>query len=100
MEFYGEKPVTIEGKKYWTINQFAKLVGKHRECINNKRFHGNLIRKLKCERIAEKPFIPYEELFDYPWVVRGRPHSAGIYATKFKPDGKGGLVKTEQVIEK
>ena len=64
-------PVEIDGKKYYTVKQFAFLTDRSTATIYNLIGRGNAIRKLQCIRIGEKPMIPEAELTDFPFISPG-----------------------------
>lgn len=64
-------PVEIDGKLYYTVKQFSFLTNRSTATIYNLIGKGNAIRKLQCMRVGEKPFIPAEELTDFPFVAPG-----------------------------
>lgn len=75
-------PTNIDGDYYWTINQFAQLTGKTEGSIRMLLSRGNKIRKLCVKHFHNKPYIPYNELFDFHFVEKGRPTELGIYVSK------------------
>jgi hypothetical protein len=83
MEIYGEKPLLINGKEYWSVRQFAKLTGREEASIRYLITHGNKIRCLKSEHFEGRPFINAEELFEYLFVPPGKPSPFGQVIEKF-----------------
>ncbi len=73
MNTYKDKIYVIDGVECLTINDFAKLVCRSRSTITSWMMHGNRYRKLKILRdVNKRPFIPLNELFDFPVSVAGR----------------------------
>lgn len=66
-----DAPIEIQGKMYFTVKQFAFKVNRSTATIYNLLGRGNAIRQLRCIRIDDKPFIPIEELTEYPFVSPG-----------------------------
>lgn len=97
MEINGQETVNINGKDYWTIEQFAILTERTKESVRRLLSIGNSIRRLDADRIGRKPFIPYEELFEYPFVQDGRQSALGILVKKYYLED-GELLDKEEVI--
>jgi hypothetical protein len=66
------EPVTVEGKRYYTMNQFAHIVNRGLPYVSKLITRGNAVRKLKSIKIENKPLIPIEEANDFPFVPRGK----------------------------
>lgn len=64
-------PMDINGKKYYTIKQFAILTNRTEQSVRFLIYKGNRIRKLQREILFRKIFIPAEELTDYPFTCVG-----------------------------
>jgi hypothetical protein len=90
------KSIQINKKEYWTVKQFSLLTEKSISAIRVLMHKGNRIRKLKYMSIGGKPFIEAEELFNYPFVVKGRPAEVGSYIEKFYLENDE-LIKNEEV---
>jgi len=67
--------VNVEGEDCWTVKQFSVLTEKDPGTIRMLITKGNRLRKIKVIRVAGKPFILAKELFEFPFVVNGRPDS-------------------------
>lgn len=93
-----EIAIRIEGKDYWLVSQFAKLTNKKEQTIRLLISKGNRIRKLNHIHIGEKPFICAEELFEFPFVVPGRPAGMGDFIEKFYLEN-GELIKNEELLK-
>ena len=63
-------PIEINGKKYYTVTQFSRLVDRAPSQISMLALRGNKIRKLKHIRIGRKPLIAAEEVEDFPFNSR------------------------------
>lgn len=87
MRIKNEETVNINGLDYWTIAQFAFLVGISTSYVRVLISYGNKIRKLKVEHFGSKPFIPAEEVFDYPFMSGGRPSIDGRVVKRFQMEG-------------
>jgi hypothetical protein len=66
-------PISINGADYYSVKQFANIVNKTTATIYNLAKKGNAIRKLKCAYFNGKPYIPTEELTEFPFAAPG-PH--------------------------
>jgi hypothetical protein len=62
----------INGKFYFTVKHFAWATKRSEQSVRFLMCYGNRIRKLKVERIGDKPYIPYEELTEFPFTLPGR----------------------------
>jgi hypothetical protein len=65
-------PIEINGDKYYSVKQFAHMTHRTEQSVRLLMLKGNKIRKLECHHFAGKPFIPVEELTDFPFTVAGR----------------------------
>lgn len=81
-------PVSICGKDCITIGQFAKLTKKSESSIRQLIIRGNMLRKIETITAGNKPFIPVKELFEYPFVMNGRPNELGYLVVKHKLEGE------------
>lgn len=79
----GETPYEINGRKYWTIKQFARLTRREPSSIRMLVSKGNKIRKLKADVFFDKPFVYAEELFEFPFSMPGKGFGS-IPIFKFK----------------
>lgn len=79
------KTVNVEGKEYWIVRDFAILVQRAEQTIRLLCNKGNSIRKLKFKTIAKSRLILIEEqeLFEFPFTVKGRSSNQGSYIEKF-----------------
>lgn len=62
----------IRGKRYFTVKHFAWMTKRSEQNIRFLMCYGNKQRKLKVTRINGKPFIPFEELMEFPFTMPGR----------------------------
>jgi hypothetical protein len=79
----GIKSINIDGKEYWSVKQFAELTDRSEGSIRQLIDTGNRNRKLRADRIASKPFIEAQELFDFPFLSNGRPSPLGTMSEKY-----------------
>lgn len=93
-----ETTVSVEGEDCWTVKQFSALTEKEPGTIRMLVSKGNRIRKLKTIRVAGKPFILANELFDFPFVINGRPDgfANSTCVTRFFIREDGELVSKEE----
>lgn len=63
-------PVACEGQYYYTVTQFAALVGLTRARVYSLFKKGNSIRKLHGINIGGKPLIDIRELNEFPFDVK------------------------------
>lgn len=59
------QPTEIEGKRYYTVSQFARLVGAWPSRISLLVNAENPAMKIPAIRIAERPFIHEDEVQRY-----------------------------------
>ena len=72
--------VNIEGKEYYPLHYFAKLVNKSIGSLRYLMFTGNRIRKLKyIEEPVGKYNIPVSEYLEFPFTSTGRFASDKVY---------------------
>ena len=62
----------IEGKRYFTVKHFAYATKRSEINVRFLMARGNRIRKLRVVRFGGKPFIPYEEMLEFPFTLPGR----------------------------
>jgi hypothetical protein len=72
-------PTEINGKKYYYVKQFASLTDKATHSIYNLIKKGNKLRKLNAVYIDGKPYIPIEELTEFPFVAPGPFAERNVY---------------------
>ena len=70
-------PIEIEGNGYYTVKQFAELTHRSEQSVRLLISKGNRIRRLETNNLVGKPFIPVEELTNFPFTVSG--HNAESY---------------------
>lgn len=80
----GECTVNLDGRDYWTVSQFSKLTNRKEGTIRVLISKGNRIRKLETKKLGGKPFILAEELFNFPFVITGRPADMGDYIEQYE----------------
>ena len=69
-----DSPLMLEGVPYYTVAQFARLVGKDASRVSYLVNHPEHKKNIQCIRKAGRPFIPHCE------VVRFIQREAGITA--------------------
>ena len=98
MKIKGEHSININGVEYFTVKQLARLTNKEEANIRRLIGEGNRVRKMESKKLCGKPFIPVEELFEFPFVYPGRGNEKGILAEMFV--FKDGILKSvEKLIE-
>lgn len=97
MKVCGEESIKINGEDYWTVDQFSRLTGKKEGTIRVLISKGNRIRKLRTVHIAMKPFILAAEIFEFPFVITGRPSEEGDYVEKFVQEGEDLTIREEMI---
>lgn len=98
MKVCGLNTTEINGEPYWTVAQFAILTNKKEQTIRYLILNGNRVRKLKAISIGGKPFVLASELFEYPFIVTGRPSKYGWGVVKYTLE-KGELTQTEEKFD-
>jgi len=100
IQVYNEKTINIDGTDYWLVTQFSKLTNRSSVSIRALVNRGNRIRKLKAIRINDSVFIEAQELFEYPFVLPGKPapDEEGICIEQFYLEDEKLYVK-EKVYE-
>jgi hypothetical protein len=62
----------IDGVKYLTANDFAKLLDRSRQSIDTLIRHGNRIRKMKSYHDDKnKIYVPLSEVTEFPFCMQG-----------------------------
>ncbi len=75
----------IDGELYFTVKHFA-YVTKHSEVrIRVLMKYGNRLRRLRVVRFGGKPFIPYEELTQFPFTMPGNARGTYFYSEEGFP---------------
>jgi hypothetical protein len=104
MEINGIKAIEVNGVLYWTVRQFSKLTDYSEPRIRSLIYYGNCLRKLKSFSFgSNKPLIVARELFDFPFVLSGRPlkeFENCVKVKKFYIEESGRLKSREEVVEK
>ena len=95
-----EKSIEIDGEEYWTVQQFSKLTRRKEGSIRVLISKGNRLRALKWIRIGGKPFIRASELFEFPFVINGRPTLLGVTTIEKYRLQNGRLVSGEEKVGK
>ena len=72
------EPTLINGERYYTVKQFAKLVNRETSQIYMLFNQGNKIRQLRGIRVGNKPMILAEEVEDFPFDIRKVQNESGI----------------------
>lgn len=65
------KPININGKAFWTVNQFAFLTNRSDQSVYALINKGNTIRRLQAIKVANRILIPAEELEEFPFTPIG-----------------------------
>jgi len=101
MKIKNEETTNINGQDCWTVRQFSNLTGFAEPRIRSLIYFGNSQRKLKSVIFSSnKPMICAEELFNFPFVLSGRPlKNIGLTAIKFYLGEDGTLRSKEERIE-
>jgi len=73
------EPFEINGRLYFSVKQFAEITHRTEQSVRLLMLKGNKIRKLERKFFAQKPFIPAEELTDFPFTVSGRNQTPYYY---------------------
>ena len=68
----------IDGNLYFTVKHFAWVTKRSETNVRFLMSYGNRIRKLRVVRFGDKPYIPYEEMLEFPFTLPGR-NSKQIY---------------------
>ena len=89
MSILDDKIYIVDGVKCLTIDDYASTVMRSRSTITSWIMHGNRFRKLKVLRTTNKnkPFIPVDELWEFPITIQGRDQSR-VYRMMETPEGK------------
>ena len=67
------EPINIDGKLYYTVADFAHLIGRSENTIYRLVTKGNCFRRMLCTyEYMDKPLIPVGELTAYPFSGGGR----------------------------
>ncbi len=67
--------VTIDNKKYLTVNQMSAMTNKSTQTIYTLINKGNSIRKIKVLKLVDRLLIPYTELTEFPFTYCGGANS-------------------------
>jgi len=71
----------IDGIKYLSANDFAKLLDRSRQSVDHLIRTGNRIRKLKVFRDGKNNiFVPLSEVTEFPFTLQGQ--NAKVYASR------------------
>ena len=95
-----EESININGKEYWTLKQFSYLTNRGEASITQLIKFGNRIRKLKVFKVDNKTFIEARELFEFPFIIIGRPsQDAGTIIEIFSVNSSNELSRTEGIYK-
>lgn len=72
----------LNGKLYFTVKRFAWATKRSEQSVRFLMCYGNRIRRLKVKRFGGKPYIPYEELTEFPFTLPGRNTKEVYHYTK------------------
>lgn len=73
------EPIEINGKKYYQVKQFAMLTNRTTQSVYKLIKKGNSIRKLKIFYLGDKPYIPMEEVTEFPFISPGPYSENNVY---------------------
>lgn len=94
----GEESININGVDYFTLKQFSYLTNRGDASIKQLIRFGNRIRKLRVLKIDNKTYIEAKELFEFPFIIIGRPsQDSGVIIEKFHVNNFNELMKTEEI---
>ena len=82
------QPIEIEGRKVFTIRQFATIIERSEQTVLNLMHRGNKIRKLKFLKAGGKPYIFASELTEFPFTVSGKGEDIYYYNSQGAIDAK------------
>lgn len=82
MEIQSEKTVTIDNVEYFSTKQMGRLTKRSPSSIRHLCIKGNCIRKMKYLQLAGSIWVEAQELFDYPFALRGK-NSKNMQAQKY-----------------
>ena len=74
--------IEINGGTYFTIRDFAVVTKRSEQNVRFLISKGNRIRKLKVSHWADKPYVPYAELSEFPFTMPGRNSKRIYYYTE------------------
>lgn len=94
-----EETLTIGGQEYWGAQQFADLTQRNVGSIRVLFTKGNRIRKLKGKNINGRLYINAQELFEFPFVIVGRPFEQGDFVEQFYLEGDT-LLREDKMIKR
>ena len=90
------QPMELNGHWYYTVQQFAALIGKSEQTVYTLKDKGNAIRKLRSEDFMGKPMIPVEEFTEFVFTGPGRYPLSDLY--RFLEDGSTVPVETMEIV--
>lgn len=99
MEIQGLKTVNINGREYWSVNDFATLTQRSDRVIRNLVKFGNRLRKLVAIKVHDRLYIEAEELFDFQFTSGGQPANMGDYIERFYLEN-GELLREEKCLKR
>ena len=73
------EPHEIGGRLYFSVRQFAERTNRTGQSVRHLITRGNRIRQLRMERIGGHPFIPAEELTEFPFTFPGNTSLVSYY---------------------
>jgi len=85
--------IEINGNAYFTIKDFAIVTKRSQQSVRFLISKGNRIRKLKVVHFADKPYVPYAEMLEFPFTTAGR-NSKQIY--HYKENGSSQEEKSDE----
>lgn len=71
--------IEINGVKYFRVKDFAALTSRTTQSVYQLIRWGNAKRKLKVKKISDMPYIPIEELTDFPFIKPGPFNENNVY---------------------
>ena len=100
----GEETLIINNEEFWTVRQFSNLTDFTEPRVRSLIYYGNCIRKLEVfYPCSNKPLIPAKELFEFPFVLSGRPlkeYENSLKVKRFYLNEENVLSSREEIIER
>lgn len=77
--FVAIKELSVGGKKYFTVSQMAAIINRSTQTVYALVSKGNIIRKMKSIKIADRVLIPVSELTQFPFTSCGMNNKETVY---------------------
>lgn len=81
-----KEAVTINGRDYLTVQDFAKITNRSVASVRQYMSLGNRIRKIKSMRLAGRALIPVTEVYTFPFTMSGR-NTEDVYNYRLGEEG-------------